>query len=82
MSCVMRNHAFCDCMENKDADQLCGNCIADQCLCFSYKDSTIPLLFKHLTIFSGFTAQLVSDLVGNPEELFSHNVAHFKQYKS
>ena len=41
---------FCIC-ENKDADQLrgnCdqlrGNCEADQSLCFRYTDSTIPLL--------------------------------------
>ena len=32
--------------ENKDADQLCGNCEADQRLCFRYTDSTLPLLLK------------------------------------
>ena len=32
--------------ENKDADQLRGNREADQCLCFRYSDSTIPLLLK------------------------------------
>ena len=32
--------------ENKDADQLCSNCEADQHLCFRYTDSTIPLLHK------------------------------------
>ena len=32
--------------ENKDADQLRGNREADQCLCFRYTDSTIPLLPK------------------------------------
>ena len=37
--------AFCIC-ENKDADQLRGNREADQCLCFRYLDSTIPLLPK------------------------------------
>ena len=36
---------FCVC-ENKDADQLCGNHEADQCLCFRYTGSTIPLLLK------------------------------------
>ena len=45
---------FCLC-ENKDADQLCSNCTADQHLCFRYTDtqfigsetgSTIPLLPK------------------------------------
>ena len=41
----MRKPAFCIC-ENKDADQLRGNREADQCLCFRYTDSTIPLLPK------------------------------------
>ena len=35
--------AFCIC-ENKDADQLHGNCEADQRLCFPKIASTIPLL--------------------------------------
>ena len=42
MSRVMRKPTFCIC-ENKDADQLRGNREADQCLCFRYTDSTIPL---------------------------------------
>ena len=33
--------------ENKDADQLRGNREADQCLCFRYTDSAIPLLSKY-----------------------------------
>ena len=41
----MRKPAFCIC-ENKDADQLRGNCEADQRLCFRYIDSMIPLLSK------------------------------------
>ena len=32
--------------ENKDADQLRGNRVADQRHCFRYSDSTIPLLLK------------------------------------
>ena len=36
---------FCLC-ENKGADQLRGNCGADQCLCFRNTDSTISLLLK------------------------------------
>ena len=32
--------------ENKDADQLHGDREADECLCFRYTDSTIPLLPK------------------------------------
>ena len=45
MSCVVRKPAFCIC-KNKDADQLRGNCEADQRLCFRFTDSTIPLLPK------------------------------------
>ena len=41
----MRKPTFCIC-KNKDADQLCGNREADQCLCFRYNDSKIPLLPK------------------------------------
>ena len=76
----MRKTAFCIC-ENKDADQLCSNREADQCLCFRYTDSTIPLLpkfirnFKPLAILCGCAARFVSDLVGNPEDRFSHNEA-------
>ena len=43
MSHVVRKLDFCLC-ENKDADQLCSNCTADQCLCFCYSDSITPLL--------------------------------------
>ena len=71
----MRKPAFCIC-ENKDADQLRGNREADQRLCFRYTDSTIPLLPWHLAIFCDCTARFVSDLVGNPEDRFSHNEAH------
>ena len=46
MSRIVRKPAFCIC-ENKDADQLRGNCEADQRLCFRYIDSTIPLLPKY-----------------------------------
>ena len=41
MSHVVRKPAFCIC-ENKDADQLCSNCEADQRLCFRY---TVQSLF-------------------------------------
>ena len=41
----MRKPAFYIC-ENKDADQLRGNCEADQRLCFRFIESTIPLLPK------------------------------------
>ena len=32
--------------KNEGADQFRSNCEADQCLCFRYTDSTIPLLSK------------------------------------
>ena len=41
----MRKTTICI-SENKGKDQLCSNCTADQCLCFRYMDSTIPLLSK------------------------------------
>ena len=63
----MRKKGICIC-ENKDTDQLSGNCEVDQCLCFRYTDSTIPLLLKSGAIFSGCTVWFVSDLVGNPED--------------
>ena len=77
---VMRKPAFCIC-ENKDADQLRGNREADQRLRFRYTDSTIPLLPK--SKISSFLPSSVAvqplfvwDLVGNPEDRFSHNEAH------
>ena len=45
MSYVVKKPAFYILFENKGADQLCGNCLDDQCL-FRYIDSTIPLLPK------------------------------------
>ena len=45
MSRIVRKPDFC-LGENKGADQLRGNREADQCLCFRYSDSTIPLLLK------------------------------------
>ena len=41
----MRKPTFCIC-ENKDADQLRGNCEAVQRFCFRYIDIAIPLLSK------------------------------------
>ena len=71
---------FCIC-ENKDADQLRGDREADQRLCFRYIDSTIPLHSKPLAIFCGCTARFVSDLVGNPEDRFSHNKAQISIFR-
>ena len=73
----MRKPAFCIC-ENKDADQLRGNREADQRLCFRYMYSAIPLLSKPLAIFYGCAARFVSDLVGYPEDRFSHNKAQIR----
>ena len=77
----MRKPDFCIC-ENKDADQLRGNRQADQRLCFRYTDSTVPLLSKSeiSSLFcGGCTARFLSDLVGNPEDRFSHNEAQITQ---
>ena len=50
MSCRIRKPSICIC-ENKDADQLRGNCETDQCLCFRYTDSTIPLFKSEISSF-------------------------------
>ena len=62
----MRKPAFFIC-ESKDTDQL-------------HIDSTIPLLSKYkvssiLAILCGCRDWFVCDLVGNPEDWFSHNEA-------
>ena len=79
MSRVVRKPVFCIC-ENKDADQLRGNGEADQRLCFRYTDITISLLPKYeissLQPFLSLYSLFVRDLVGNPEDRFSHNEAH------
>ena len=75
MSLRMRKSTICIC-ENKDADQLCSNCKADQCLCFRHTDSKIPLILKSkVSSFSLYSVTVqpwfVSDLVGNPNCWFS-----------
>ena len=80
MSRVMRKLDFPLC-ENKGVDQLRSNsnCEADQHLCFRYTDSTIPpLLIPQISRFklSSESVQAVSDLVGNPEDQFTHTTAH------
>ena len=57
-------------MFHKDADQLSIKCTTEQCLCFRYADSTIPLLL--IAFFYHCTALFVSDLVGNPKDQLSH----------
>ena len=64
--------------ENKAADQLCSNCIADQGLCFRFTDTTIPPLRK--TKISRFFSVIVSDLVGISEDPFSRVLAQIIQY--
>ena len=77
----MRNPAFYIC--KTDTDQLCCNRTADQHLCFCYIDSTIFRNFKPLAILCGCTDRFVPDLVGNPEDRFSHDESHmcFKCYR-
>ena len=80
----MRKQDFCIC-ENKDADQLRGNHEADQGFVYGIRivQSLYLLLrnFKPLAIFCGCTARFVSDLVGNPEDQFSHNEALMEMVK-
>ena len=63
-----------------DADQLPGNHAAGQLLCFLYIDNTIPLLPKSLAIFCGCIASLVSHVVGNSKDSFSHDMAQIIMY--
>ena len=62
--------------ENKDSDQLHGNCEANQHLCFRYSESTIPLLlteteiFMLLAVFCGYVGPLQK-----PHCWFSHEAA-------
>ena len=75
----MRNPAFCIC-KNKGVDQLCGNLsgAADQ-LCFCYIVQSLYFLnlkFQASRHLLWRLAQFVSDLVGNPEGLFSCDAAH------
>ena len=52
---------------------------ADQCLCFRYLNSVIPLLSKPLGIFCSCAAWFVLDPVQNPEDRFSHDKAQIIQ---
>ena len=61
---------------HNDADQLSSNCAADQCLCFCYIGSTIPLLPKHVAIFCGCEDRFVMDLALDLEDRFSCVTAH------
>ena len=48
---------------------------ADQRLCFLYMDSTLPPLLKLLACLCNCTCRFVSNLVGNPEDMFSRVAA-------
>ena len=80
MTCVMRKPDF-SLRENKGADQLHSNCEADQCLCFHYLDSTVPLLLK--SEISSFLPSSVTVQAGlcctwseTPKLRFSRITAH------
>ena len=75
----MRKPDFCIC-EIQDADRLRGNHEADQRLCFRCTDGTIPNYlnpkFQASSHLLWMYSRLVWDLVGNPEDRFSHNEVH------
>ena len=57
--------------ENKGADQLLGDRVADQCLCFGHMDNLSASQiqnFMPLIIICHFTTQCVFGLVENPED--------------
>ena len=70
--------------ENKDADQLRGNREADQRLCFSYSDSTIPLYLNPKFQASNFLLCLYRPVFVGPvlkqHCWFSHEVTQMSKY--
>ena len=67
MSHVLRKSTLHTC-KTEGTDQLRSNCEVDQCLCFSYTDSTIPLLSKskRSSLCPSYVfVHSVSDLFGN-----------------
>ena len=78
---VMRKPAFCIC-EKKGADQLRGNCTADQRLCFRYIDSALPLhpKFSASSHLLWLYSPVCVDLVENPKDRFSRDMAHLRMY--
>ena len=69
----MRKPVFCIC-EKENADQLRSKCTADHHLYFHYTDSTIRLLSK--SKISSLYSPVCVELLGNPEDRFSHDAAH------
>ena len=67
----MRKTCFCICKKQRRRSGG-GYFAADQRLCFRYR------YYKPLAIFCGCTAQCLSDLVENPKDRFSCDVARMK----
>ena len=78
---VMIKPNFCLC-KNKGAGQLCSNYTTQMTNTFVFAIRTVQCLFffkpnfKLLTIFCSCTGRFVSDLVGSPNDRFSHVTAH------
>ena len=70
---LAENPEFCIC-KNKGADQLCGNCTADQRLCFSYIVKFLFFLNPKFQVSSHLLW-----LVLDPEYRFSHVAARLIQ---
>ena len=75
---LIEETCFTNC-EIECADKLRSNQIANQHLCFSYMDSTIPLLhdyrkIKANAIFIGRTPWFMSGIAVNSEERFSFDM--------
>ena len=81
LSHVMRKPAYCKSQNKGEISCLVTAQViihpADQCLCFRYIDSTIPLLPKLKFQASRHLLWFVLDLVGNREGKFSPDAAHF-----
>ena len=74
----MRKLTICIC-ENKDADRLCSNCIADQRLFYHYTEITIPLLIYEVSSFLSASVTVQASLCQTWSESqivgFSHAAA-------
>ena len=76
----MRKLYFSIC-ENKNTDQLVTAKLISTFVLATQIDQSLYFLnlnFKPLIIFCGCTARFVSDLVGNPEDQFSHDEAQIE----
>ena len=73
----IRKPTICTC-ENNGVDQLHSNCKADQCLCFRFTDSTIPLLSKSKIACLTVLVRLGLCPTCSEATWFSHEAAYFK----